>query len=198
MKEFDNLKAIWDQQNQLVIPNVSHIIQKAKRAKKAIKNKIIIQVIALLLAMINVIVVLCVINFKMATTFIGIAITLFTIFAYSAVRIYQVKQLNNINLTQSPQTVLQQLNVYCTFDKILRTKGMLLYFILLNFGMALYFIEVLKPMSLNFKILSLLIYLSWMLIAYFVIGKKQLKKDEEKMNFLINSIQNLENEYKNE
>ena len=198
MKEFDNLKAIWDQQDQQVIPDVSHIIDKAKKQKNSIRNKIIIQVLALSIAMIVMLGVLYMINFKMAITIIGMAIMLITIFVFSAIRIYQVQELNTINLMESPKIVLQQLNTYCTFDKKVKTKGMLLYFIFLNIGMGFYFIEVLQPMSLTFKIVSLVVYIAWMLFAYFVMGKKQLKKDEDRMNFLIKSIENLQNEYKNE
>ena len=197
MKEFDNLKAIWDQQNQQVIPDVSHIIDKAEKEKNSIRNKIIIQVLALSIAMIVMCVVLCMINFKMAITLIGMAIMLITIFVFSAIRIYQVQQLNKINLTESPKIVLQKLNAYCTFDKKVKIKGMLIYFILLNIGMGFYFVETLNPLSVTLKIIFLIVYIAWMLFAYFVMGKKQLKKDEDKMNFLIKSIENLEHEYEN-
>lgn len=197
MKEFDNLKTIWEQQNATVIPNVSQIISKAKNKKNSIRNTILFQVFALIMAVIAVITVLCTINFKMATTFIGIAITVLTILIFSGIRIYQANQLNKINLVQSPNIVLQELNTYCTFDKKMRTTGILLYFIFLNIGLGFYFIEVLQPLSMPIKIVSIVIYFGWILFAYFVLGKKQIKKEDEKMNFLIESIENLENEYKN-
>ena len=160
MKEFDNLKAIWDQQNLQVVPDVSLIIDKAEKQKNSIRNKIIIQVVALLAALIAILFVFILIDFKMTTTFVGIAIIVITIFSFSIFRIYQIKKLNAINLLQSPKIVLQELSIYCEKDKKLKTKGTLLYFVLLNIGMGLYFVEVLQPLSFNIKIICLIVYIS--------------------------------------
>jgi len=195
MKEFDNLKEIWNQQKESAVPDVSQIISKAKKEKQSMGNKIILQVAILLVTIVALIWVTSSIDFKMITTFIGIGLMLFTIFAFSLIRLYQLFKLKSIDLTQSPKKVLLQLEQFYAFLKLVSTKGMLAYFILLNLAFVFYFIEVMAPMSTLMKVIVLTIYTAWMLIAYFILGKKQRQKEYDKIEAIINSIKKVENEY---
>jgi len=195
MKEFDNLKEIWNQQKESAVPDVSQIISKAKKEKQSMGNKIILQVAILLVTIVALIWVTSSIDFKMITTFIGIGLMLFTIFAFSLIRLYQLFKLKSIDLTQSPKKVLLQLEQFYAFLKLVSTKGMLAYFILLNLAFVFYFIEVMAPMSTLMKVIVLTIYTAWMLIAYFILGKKQRQKEYDKIEAIINSIKKVENAY---
>ena len=195
MKEFDNLKEIWNQQKETVVPDVSQIISKAKKEKQTMGNKMILQIGILLSTIVALIWVTSSIDFKMITTFIGIGLMLFTIFAFSLIRLYQLYKLKKIDLTQSPKKVLIQLEQFYTFLKLVSTKGALTYFILLNLAFVFYFIEVMDPMSTLMKVIVLTLYTGWMLFAYFILGKKQKQKEYDKIEAIINSIKKVENEY---
>ena len=195
MKEFDNLKEIWNQQKESSVPDVSQIISKAKKEKQTMGNKMILQIGILLSTIVALIWVTSSIDFKMITTFIGIGLMLFTIFAFSLIRLYQLYKLKKIDLTQSPKKVLIQLEQFYTFLKLVSTKGALTYFILLNLAFVFYFIEVMAPMSTLMKVIVLTLYTAWMLFAYFILGKKQKQKEYDKIEAIINSIKKVENEY---
>ena len=195
MKEFDNLKEIWNQQKESAVPDVSQIISKAKKEKQSMGNKIILQATILLFTIVALVVVVSKIDFKMITTFIGIGLMLTTIFVFSLIRLYQAYKLKSIDLTQSPKQVLLQLEQFYTFQQFVSTKCALAYFILLNIAFGFYFIEVLQPMATTMKIISLIIYIAWMLIAYFIIGKRSKKKEFRKTEDIINSIKKIETEY---
>ncbi|MGH2667269.1 hypothetical protein [Flavobacterium sp.] len=195
MKEFDNLKEIWNQQKESQVPDVSQIISKARKEKQSMGNKILIQVAVLLLTIIGISLVVTAIDFKMLTTYIGIGLMFATILIFSAIRLYQAYKLKNIDLTQSPQKALQQLEQFYAFQKFVSTKCMLAYFILLNLGLACYFIEVMQPMSVEMKTIFLIAYIAWMLIAYFILGKKQKQKEYDKIQNIINGIRKIETEY---
>ncbi len=195
MKEFDNLKEIWNQQKESAVPDVSQIISKAKKEKQTMGNKMILQIGILLSTIVALIWVTSSIDFKMITTFIGIGLMLFTIFAFSVIRLYQLYKLKKIDLTQSPKKVLVQLEQFYTFLKLVSTKGTLAYFILLNLAFVFYFIEVMTPMSTQMKLIVLTLYTAWMLFAYFILGKKQKQKEYDKIEAIINSIKKVENEY---
>lgn len=195
MKEFDNLKEIWNQQKESAVPDVSQIISKAKKEKKSMGNKIILQVGILLFTIAALIMVVSKIDFKMITTFIGIGLMLTTIFIFSLIRLYQAYKLKSIDLTESPKQVLLKLEQFYAFQQLVSTKCMLAYFILLNVAFGLYFIEVMAPMSTLMKTISLLIYIAWMLFAYFILGKKQTQKEYDKTQSLIDGIKKIENEY---
>ena len=158
-------------------------------------NKILIQVAILMLSVIAIAWVVALIDFKMATTYIGVGLMFLTIFSYSAVRLYQAKQLKAIDLTQSPQKVLQQLEQYYEFQQFVGTKCTLAYFILLNLGFVFYFIEVMEPMPVKMTVIFLTAYITWMLIAYFILGKKQKQKEYDKTQSIIDSIKKIETQY---
>ena len=195
MKEFDNLKEIWNQQKETVVPDVSQIISKAKKEKQSMGNKIVIESIVLLLTIVFITCVVASIDFKMATTYIGVGSMLATIFIFSVIRLYQVYKLKKIDLTATPKKVLLQLEQYYAFQQFVSTKCMIAYFILLNLAFVFYFIEVMAPMSILLKITVLTVFTSWMLIAYFILGKRQKQKEYDKTQHIIDSIKKVETEY---
>lgn len=195
MTEFDDLKNIWNRQERKDIPDVAVIISKAGQEKWNISKKILLQVATLLMAVGGVIWVFVAIEFKMITTYIGIFMIVAVIVAFSAIRLYQVFKLKNINLADAPKNVLLQLESFYAFQQFVATKCMFMYFVLLSVAMGLYFIEVMAPMSLMLKIVVLIIYVGWMLISYFVIGKKQKAKEYARTEAIINLIRKMERDF---
>lgn len=195
MKEFDNLKEIWNQQKESSVPDVSQIISKAKKEKQKMGNKIIIQVAVLLLTVVAISYVGAIIDFKMISSYIGLGIMLATIILFSCIRLYQVFKLKKIDLTESPKKVLLQLEKFYAFQQFVSTKCAIAYFVMLNLAFVFYFIEVLKPMSTLMKTIVLIVFTGWMLFAYFILGKKEKQKEFEKTQNIINSIKKVETEY---
>lgn len=195
MKEFDNLKELWKQQKQNPLPDVTIIIAKAKKEKQSMANKIIIQVATLLLAVVAIIMVVSAVDFKMTTTYIGVGLMFLTIIVFSAIRLYQVHKLKNIDVTQNPKEVLAELETFYAFQQFVNTKCTLAYFILLNIAFAFYFIEVMQPLSTMIKAIVLVVYIAWMIVAYFFLGKKQKEKEYERTQRIIDSIKEMERHY---
>lgn len=192
MKPFNDIESIWKQQKENSVPDVAHIITKAKKEQKIIVNKIIFQVLSLLVTVPVIIWVLVANPFQKSTTFIGVAIVLFDIIGFSILRLYQMNQMRKINFTATPKLVLEQLEKYFVFQQLLSTKIMFVYFLLLNLGLGLYFIEVMTPMPLVAIVISLSVYVGWLLFAYFVIGKKQKRKENERIQVLIENAKALD------
>lgn len=192
MKEFDSLQEIWKQQRESTLPDVSVIIEKAKKQKQTIANKMLFQVIVLALSMVAVAWVVMTIDFKMIITYIGISLMFLCVGGYSAIRIYQMIRLNKIDLTQSPTKTLAELEQFYAFQQFVGTKVTLAYFIILNIAMGLYFVEVMAPMSTLSKTIFFTIYAFWMLFAYFYIGKKQKASEYERTQRIIDSIREME------
>ncbi len=195
MKKFNDIETIWKQQKEQVVPEVTTIINKANKEKKTILKKIIVQVILLLFTVPVVIWVLMTNPFQEMTTFLGIAVILFDVIGFSIMRLYQVNLLTKIDFTQTPNMVLHELEKYYNLQKIISSKVMVAYFLLMNLGLGLYFIEVMSPMSPFAIGLSLSVYILWMLFAYFVIGKKQRKKEFDRIDALIEKVKEIEEGY---
>ncbi|MES2811467.1 MAG: hypothetical protein V4670_03265 [Bacteroidota bacterium] len=195
MKEFDNLQEIWKQQKQSSLPDVSLILAKAKKDRSTYTNKVLFQVMTLIATMFAVVWIGSSVHFKMASTFIGLGLMLLCIGGFSLVRLYQMITLRKIDLTQKPSITLNQLEKYYAFQQIVSTKISLAYFIILNIAFGFYFIEVMQPMSTMLKIIVLVAYIAWMLIAYLYIGKKQKQKEYDRIQMMIDSIKQMEDQY---
>lgn len=103
-----------------------------------------------------------------------------------------MNQIRKINFTATPKLILEQLEKYFVFQQLLSTKIMLVYFLLLNLGLGLYFIEVMTPMLLFAIVISFSVYVGGLLFAYFVMGKKQKRKENAGIQALIENAKALD------
>jgi hypothetical protein len=195
MKDFDNLKDLWKQQEETKLPDVSEVLKKIKKEKLVYTNKILFQVTILIGTMITLVWIGSSIDFKKTTTYIGLGLMLLCIAGFSIVRLYQMISLKKIDLTQKPSETLSKLEHYFAFQQIVSTKISLAYFIVLNIAFVFYFIEVMHPMSFQLKTICLTTYIAWMLFAYFYLGKKQKKKENDRIQKIIDSIKEMESSY---
>jgi hypothetical protein len=195
MKAFDNLKEIWQQQSTGALPDVTVIINKAKKEQQSMTRKIGIQVIILMLTVIFLAWLVSSFPFKMTTTFMGIGLMFASIFGYSALRLLMVRKLQKTDLTASPQIALQQIREFYNFQQKVNTMYTLIYYIVMNIAFGLYAIEVADPLSIASKIIFLTLYVVWMLIAYFIIGKRQIRKEHAKTESIITALKEIEANY---
>lgn len=195
MKEFDNLQEIWKQQKQSNLPDVSLIMEKAKKEKQAFINKMLFQIATLIASMVGVALVVATVDFKMTTTFIGIALMFICVFGFSAIRMYQAITLKKIDLTLAPAKNLSELEKFYSFQQFVGTKVTMTYFILLNIAFGFYFIEVMQPMSTTMKTIVLTVYVAWMLFAYFYLGKRQKAKEYARTQGIIEALKEMEQNY---
>lgn len=197
MKAFDNLKEIWQQQNTSALPDVTVIINKAKKEQQSMTKKIRIQVLILLLTIVFIAWLVNSIDFKMLTTYTGIGLMFSAIAGYSALRLVMVHKLQKTDLTASPQIAMVAIKQFYSFQQKVNTTYTLLYYIILNIAFGLYAYEIIQPLSTRTKVISLIFYTAWMLIAYFIIGKRQIRKEHANTESIITAITKIEANYDN-
>lgn len=194
MKDFNDLKNIWHQQNITVSMNPEELIHKAKKNKKEFNSKIAFQLGTLCLSMLVVAWVAITIPFEQMTTYLGIGLLFTSVAGFSGFRMFQMFQLQKIDLTLQPEWVLPELEKVLSLQKFISTKLMTGYILLLNVAMGLYFIEVMSPMSTQLKIICLSVYIAWMLFAYFYLGKKQKLKEQQRLEEIIKAIKQIQHD----
>lgn len=195
MKEFDNLQEIWKQQKQSTLPDVSVIIEKAKKEKQIFTNKMLFQILTLMASMVGVAVVVALVDFQMTTTYIGVGLMFLCVFGFTAIRLHQMMTLKKIDFTQSPSKTLAELEKFYVFQQFVSTKITLAYFVTLNIAFGFYFIEVMQPMPVLMKTIVLTVYVAWMVFAYFYLGKRQKAKEFERTQRMIDAIKEMEQNY---
>lgn len=192
MSSFDDIKTLWQQQGQTPRPDAASVLQKARKDKQKIVRKSIIQGVCLLLTMIYICWFGTFSHFKKLTTYIGIALMLLCLLVYGVLRILQALRLRRIRLEDEPAVVLEKLRQDYKHRHLFNTRGIVIYTCILNIAFALYFIEVLTPLAMTMKIIFISLYLAWMYIALFVIGKRTIRKERTTMDAIMQQIQQLE------
>ena len=195
MKDFNDIQNLWKQQETKPLPDVTQIIANAKKDKQHFTNKIIVQTIILALTLPCLLWIGSIIDFKKTTSYIGLTLMFCCVFIFSAIRLYQIIRLKKMDVTEEPQINLQKLEQYYSFQKVVSTKITAAYFIVMNIAFGLYFIEVMAPMSKLLKTIVLIVYVAWMLFAFFYLGKKQKAKEYVRIQRLIDTIKEMESNY---
>ncbi|CAM4066202.1 hypothetical protein FLAN108750_08600 [Flavobacterium antarcticum] len=195
MKDFSDLQNLWSDQKSVQLPDVNSVLADAKKVQRDLNSKIIIQISILIAVVIFIVALMQVIPFKEATTFLGIGLMASTILVFSAIRLYQVIQMKNINLTSNPRILLLDLEKYYKFQNLVNTRYTLIYFVLMNLAFVLYFSEVLQPVPFLYQVIIIVVYLAWMFFAYFYLGKKHKQKEQLKTQIIIDIIKDIEQHY---
>lgn len=195
MKDFNDIQNLWKQQETKPLPDVTQIIANAKKDKQIFTNKIIPQTIILALTLPCLLWIGSIIDFKKTSSYIGLTLMFCCVFVFSAIRLYQIIRLKKMDVTEEPQVNLKKLEQYYSFQKLVSTKITAAYFIVMNIAFGLYFIEVMAPMSTLLKTIVLIVYVAWMLFAFFYLGKKQKAKEYARIQRLIDTIKEMENNY---
>jgi hypothetical protein len=193
MNNFDNIETLWKAPQSLNIPAADAIIKKAEKEKNQVANKLLAQCACLIFSVAVISYIVYKVNFEYLSSYIGIAIIFICIVAFSAIRFMQAQFLRKADFSQSPTILLQQFEAFHKKQQWINTKGVIWYTIILNIAFAFYFYEtvILAPFTNFWKLFILFVYIVWMLIATFWLGKKSVKKEHEKVNAIIEKIKQL-------
>ena len=116
-------------------------------------------------------------------------------FLQAALMFYNVRKINAIEETKTPSVHLQQWLNFREFQKKQRHWNMPVYYILLSFALAVYLYELLKEAEMWKMILTFAVTYSWMLIAYFYFGRREVKKQDAKMDVIIAELKELDTQF---
>ncbi|MBS1495535.1 MAG: hypothetical protein JSU03_06580 [Bacteroidetes bacterium] len=193
MNNFDDLEALWKAPRQLDIPAADAIIKKAVKEKNQIARKILVQSFCMCLALACIIYVMLFVHFKFIISYIGIAIMIICMVSYTIIRLRQSIFLKRVDFSQLPADLLQQFEKFHQHQKWINTKGVMWYTIFLNLGFAFYFYETVAITHINliWKIVFIVIYISWMLLATLWLGKRSVRKEHAKTNAIIEKLKQL-------
>ena len=193
MKEFDDLISVWKEQklNTLSVEQVLTGIN-AKRNKMALK--LFFAILAMLFSLVVMLSVWIFLDFEKSTTHLGLSLLVSLVFIYSMMMLRNLFQLRNSNKLLSPKEHIVQLKRIKQDQQKMTNIYMKIYFIILLVGLLLYYHEVLAEASMSLKIGAYSITIAWMVYAQFVLGKKQSVKNNAKLDEMISSLENIENQ----
>ncbi len=199
MQDFDELKNIW----QKPVPAENAAATTINTTKKTLKMKLKKQqlggavMLVLTAALIAALAIFGGFNFTHWYTYGGMILICIVCLAQAALMYSLYKKINNIDETGSPAAHLQQWEAYYDLRKKQNKWNMPLYYILLNIAMGIYLIEVFTGRPIINVTIFIAVYIAWMLFAYFYLGKRNMRKEEARLNNIIGELKLIETQLKN-
>lgn len=190
-----NFKNIWKQQTSNK-PNLEELLGKLKKFRNQNLRKLIAANIGLIITSLLIIYIWYRFQPQMITTKIGIVLVILAIvmflFAYNKMFTVFYK----IDQTQSNNEYLQSLYVVKNKQKFMQTTILNLYFIMLSLGICFYMYEYTSKMTLGSGILTYAVTLAWFAFNWFYLRPKTIKKQQGKLDELINKFEEINNQLK--
>ncbi|WP_343615471.1 hypothetical protein [Flavobacterium sp.] len=188
-----NFKDLWKKQtiNQ---PDIQDLLTRVSKFKKAALRSLWISNILLGLTSAFIICIWIYYQPQFISTKIGIVLVILAMVIYLFVYNKLLSSYKNIDATQTNQEYLQKLIAIKKKQQFLQTKMMSFYFVMLTVGICLYMYEYASRMSVLGAGLTYGITLLWMLFNWFFIRPKQIKKQQDKINSLIEKFEEVNNQ----
>ncbi len=196
MKDFDSLKNMWQQQGPAndakPLPPVTagnhSVTLKMKLQKQQLVGAVMLIITAILIMSMA---IFGNFNFIHWYTYGSMVLVCIICLLQSVILAGTYKKIKSIDETAIPAIHLQQWEAYYAFRKKQIQWNMPVYFILLNLAMAIYFLEVLGGRPLINVLVFLAIYIAWMLFSYFYLGRKKLKKENTRLQNIIDELKEI-------
>jgi hypothetical protein len=202
MKDFDSIKTIYQQAGSTgeIKPPVASISKSSANSKIKLQRE---QLYGALVLILTALLIACMalfynFNFQHWYTYGALVLVCSICIAQAALLLFTYKKIKRIDETASPLQHLQQWEAYYVFRKKQAAINMPVYFIALNLAMVMYLIEVLNGRPILNVIIFLIVYTAWMLFAYFYLGKKNLRKEDKRLQSIINELRSVEKELREE
>lgn len=196
MEEFKELENLWKQSETKIPPQKTNI-SKIKNNRIKLKNTYTKGAILLILTGIFILGLMIFLDSNLKTILVvsSMIIISITCFLQGALMLFTANEIAKIDETQTPTSHLKQWQSFRVFQKKQRHWNMPVYYTLLSIALGVYMYELLKNADLWKMILTFAITYSWMLFAYIYLGKKEIKKQDAKLDGIISELKSLENQF---
>ncbi|SEH27628.1 hypothetical protein [Chryseobacterium culicis] len=190
-----DFKNIWKQQTSNR-PNMEELLGKLKKFRNQNLRRLIFANIGLITTSLLILFIWYRYQPQMITTKIGIVLVVLgmAIFLFAYNKMFMV--FYKIDQTQSNNEYLQSLYTVKSKQKLMQTTILNLYFIMLFLGICLYMYEYTSRMTLSSGILAYAVTLAWIAFNWLYLRPRTIKKQQEKLDELINKFEEINHQLK--
>jgi hypothetical protein len=200
MQDFNSLKNMWHQPAGTAEPkpDITTIINNTTTSKMKLQKPLLHGAIALTLTAIF---IACLaiygdLNFKHWYTYSGMVLICIICLVQAGFMYATYKKIKGIDDTVEPAAHLQQWEAYYNLRKKQNRWNMPVYYVLLNIAMAIYMVEIFTGRPLVNVLIFIGVYAAWMLFAYFYLGKKNIKREDSRLQKVIDELKGIEGQLK--
>jgi hypothetical protein len=196
MQDFDSLKNVWQQSagNVEPKPDITTTItntttSKMKLQKPQLHGAIFLTLTAVFIACLAIFGNL---HFTHWYTYGGMALICLVCLVQAAFMYLTYKKIKSIDDTVEPAAHLRQWEAYYDLRKKQNRWNMPVYYVALNIAMAIYLVEIFTGRPLINVLIFIAVYAAWMLFAYFYLGRKNIKREDNRLQKIINELKTIE------
>jgi hypothetical protein len=196
MQDFDALKNVWQQPAGTAgsKPDITTIINNTTTSKMKLQKPQLHGAIFLTLtaAFIACLAIFGNLNFIHWYTYGGMILICIVCLVQAAFMYMTYKKLKSIDDTVEPSAHLRQWEAYYHLRKKQNQWNMPVYYVALNIAMAVYMVELFTGRPLVNVLIFIGVYAAWMLFAYFYLGKRNIKREDNRLQKVINELKMIE------
>ena len=200
MQDFESLKNMWQQPAS---PDnnkgeITSILKNATSAKmKLIKSQLNgVKALTLTAVFIACLAIFGNLNFAHWYTYGGMVLICAVCIVQALFMYATYKKIRAIDDTVEPAEHLRQWERYYELRKKQNKWNMPVYYIMLNVAMAVYMIEIFTGKPLMNVIIFITVYAAWMLFSFFYLGRKNIKREDIRLQAIINDLKGIEGQLK--
>ena len=202
MQDFDALKNMWQQPSKSgeVTQDMINGLTNTKTTKMKLQK---LQLYGAIVLTLTAILIVCLaifgsLNFKYWYTYGGMVLICIVCLVQAGFMYATYKKIQRIDDTVVPAAHLHQWEAYYDLRKKQNRWNMPVYYVLLNIAMAIYMIEIFTGRPVVNVLIFIAVYLAWMLFAYFYLGKRNLKKEDTRLQKIIEDLKGIEGQLNRE
>jgi len=200
MQDFESLKNMWQQPASPGYDKgeISTILNNATSAKmKLIKAQLNgARVLLITAVFIACLAVFGNLNFVHWYTYLGMVLICIICIVQALFMFATYKKIKAIDDTVEPAEHLRQWEAYYNLRKQQNKWNMPVYYLMLNVAMAIYMIEIFTGRPIMNVMIFIAVYVAWMLFAYFYLGRKNIRKEDNRLQAIINDLKKIEGQLK--
>lgn len=199
MQDFDSLKKIWqeDREEVKLVVHPGELSRSSIRNRKWLKNTQLIGGIGQLITagFICWMIFFGNFGFRFWYTYLSMVMVVLLCLWQAATMLYMFKRIQSIDDTATPTVHLQHWEAYyATRMKIMKIQ-VPVFIILLTLAIGIYYIEVLSGRPFWPAVTVILITIAWILFSYFYLGKKSIRKEEARLQGLLDELREVEKQF---
>jgi len=195
MEDFEKLKALW-QQSAPTTPKVDlEGMKKTNQSnQRSLEKTQLRAAIALFLTPVGIQIIffLTHTHFQSALTYVAVALISVLSVAQGVIHLSLYRRLRRMNVAAPATEHLRQWEAYYQFRRKWVRINNPVYTLALSVALGLYYIEILGLMSVPYRIVVGTLTAAWILYSYFVLGRRQLRKEYGRLESIIQNLKNLQ------
>lgn len=190
MNSNPDFRSLWNEKTSAV-PDFAAVKLSAEKMKRSHFRKIIFTNLAFLFTSLFIIWIWISYRPEFISTKIGIVMIILAMFIFVMSYNRSIPLLKNADSLQSSSDYLKSLLKLRENQNFIQTTMLNIYFIMLSSGLALYMYEYASRMSPEWEIAVYGITAAWILFNWFYLRPKQIKKQTQKLNDVIQRFEGI-------